>query len=571
MLKSSDKYGNFDNKIYALSHYWMGEAWYRQGVYGEALDNYNAFLVQPGVVNYPEYPLALYNMGYCYFSQKQYQDAAVWFSKFIPLSGKQQKEVIADANNRLGDCYFVQMQYAKAVGYYDNALKAGVGTSDYTLFQKALALGVTGKDNEKINVLNQLLSTYPNSSYKADVYFQIAESYVKLNRVDMAITNYRKVISDYPKSSYVKKSLVALGLLYFNANRNNDAIASYKKVIEDYPGTPEAENAMLGLKNVYVDNKNVEGYYGYMKDKGVLTSSDLIEQDSLMYLTAERTYMSGDYAKAVQSLSNYIEKNPDGRYLLNAWFYKGDCHYRAQQDAPALEAFDHVISSPRSRFTEPALLGASRIKFRQKDYAGAADYYGRLEEIAEVQSNRIEARMGLLESWSMLGDNARVIEMADKILMSGKLSQDQERKTRFAKAKALQANDRQMLALEEYQKVASEVKSAEGAESKFHIAEIYYQRKDIANAEKVITDFADKTTPHQYWMAKSFLLWADIFREKGDNFQALQTLQSLIDYYEKTDDGIVDQAKEKKRQISEKQSVTSKPDTEQEEQEIEIR
>ena len=103
-------------------------------------------------------------------------------------------------------------------------------------------------------------------------------------------------------------------------------------------------------------------------DKGVLTSSDLIEQDSLSYLTAERIYMSGDYARASQSLKNYIEKHPDGRFLLNAHFYKGDCNYRANEYDEALASFDYVIDQPRSRFTEPALLGASRIKFRLKDY-----------------------------------------------------------------------------------------------------------------------------------------------------------------------------------------------------------
>ncbi|HEX2396425.1 MAG TPA: tetratricopeptide repeat protein, partial [Bacteroidales bacterium] len=493
-----------------------------------------------------------------------------WFSRFISASKNQQKEVISDAYNRLGDCFFVQSQYSKAVGYYDNAIKAGGKASDYTMFQKALALGVTGKDQEKINVLNQLLSSYPNSSYKPDVYFQMAESYVKLSQQDPAITNYQKVINDYPKSSYVKKSLLGLGLLYFNTNRNSDAIASYKKVIEDYPGTQEAENATIGLKNVYVDNKDVEGYFAYMQNKGVLTSSDLMEQDSLMYLTAERIYMTGDYEKAKQSLASYIQKNPEGRFQLNAHFYKGDAHYRAREDEAALEAFQYVIDHPRSRFTEPALLGASRIKFRLKDYDEAAQFYQRLEEIAEVHANLLEARMGLIDCYMALEEYQEVIDMADKVLLAEKLSQEQQRKTHFAKAKALQANDRPMLAIDEYRQVASEVKSAEGAESKFRLAEIYYQRKETENAEKVIADFADKTTPHQYWMAKSFLLWADIFREKGDYFQASQTLQSLIDYYERTDDGIIAEAKEKKRQIDNRQNPVSSPAKDEDENEIEI-
>ena len=171
----------------------------------------------------------------------------------------------------------------------------------------------------------------------------------------------------------------------------------------------------------------------------------------------------------------------------------------------------------------------------------------------------------------MLQDYSKVIEIADKTLLTEKLSQEQERDTRFAKAKALQANDRPMLALDEYKKVAIEVKSAEGAESKFRLAEIYYQRKEVENAEKVIADFADKTTPHQFWMARSFLLWADIFKEKGDDFQAIQTLQSLIDYYEKTDDGIIDEARLKKKQLTDKQSVKPKAAELEEGEEIEIR
>lgn len=567
MLSNSSTFGNQDNKIYSLGLYWKGEAYYRLNDYTRSIDNYTLFLAQPGVFTYEEYAPAHYNLGYCYFALKQYEDAILWFKRYTGMTRNRQQDILADVYNRLGDCYFVQMDYANAVNFYDMAIKTGRGNIDYALLQKGLALGVTGRNNEKIATLNQLMTTYPKSAYSADVLYQMAESYVKLNQNDKAVTMYKKVVSDYPKSSYNKKSLLNLGLLYFNMNGNDEAIKYYKQVINDFPGSDEAENAMIGLKNVYVDNNSVDSYYNYVKSLGILTSADLIEQDSLTYLSAEKIYMSGDYVKAAQSLGNYINQHPDGRFVLNAHFYKGDCSYRANDYTEALESFDYIISHSTSRFTEPALLGASRIKFRQKDYSAAAEYYSRLEEVAEVKSNLLEARMGMIKCYSLLEDHNKVIDLADRILLTEKLSPEQERETRFAKAKALLARDRQMLALEEFRKVASDVKNAEGAESKYRIAEIYYGRKEIENAEKEISDFANKTTPHQFWMAKSFLLWSDIFVDKGDDFQAIQTLQSLIDYYEKPDDGILDAAKAKRKLLADRQEKANTPAA-QEEMEI---
>jgi hypothetical protein len=57
--------------------------------------------------------------------------------------------------------------------------------------------------------------------------------------------------------------------------------------------------------------------------------------------------------------------------------------------------------------------------------------------------------------------------------------------------------------------------------------------------------FIDQKSPHQYWMARVFLLIADISLQKGDRLQARATLQSLNDYYEIDNDGILDEVKAK--------------------------
>jgi len=76
-----------------------------------------------------------------------------------------------------------------------------------------------------------------------------------------------------------------------------------------------------------------------------------------------------------------------------------------------------------------------------------------------------------------------------------------------------------------------------------------YVRKQYEEAKEVIFDFVELNTPHQYWMAKSFILLADIYMIGNDSFQALATLESIIDYYEETNDGILDLARRKKADI----------------------
>jgi len=100
-------------------------------------------------------------------------------------------------------------------------------------------------------------------------------------------------------------------------------------------------------------------------------------------------------------------------------------------------------------------------------------------------------------------------------------------------------------ALTDFRKLAREVVSAEGAESKFRVAELLYRENQTEEAEKIVLEFIDQKSPHEYWMARMFILLSDISVRKGDILQAKVTLESLRDYYTIKDDGILDEVKSK--------------------------
>ncbi len=558
LLDRSTTYGVFDSKLKSLALFWKAEAFYRLGNYSDAIAGYLSFIEEPGVYQLNEYSLSLYGIGYSCFQQQKYQEASDWFRKFVTQMNQAKVKTVGDALNRAGDCFFIRKDYYAAIDFYDRSITNGSTDVDYALFQKGLSLGVLNKEEQKIEVLNQLINAFPASNFLDDALYEMGESYFAINQPEKAVQSYRRIIETYPNSSYVSRALVSLGLIYYNTARSQEAMNVYKRVIQDYPGTDEASGALSGLKNVYVDQNNVDGYFEYARKLGSFARVSEREQDSLSYISAENQYMSGDCEKSSRNFQKYIENHPEGSFILNAHFYKGDCNYQLKQYDEALTSFDYVISKPKNVFTEQSLLGAARIAFQQKNYMKALNYYKRLAGLTETRGNLLEARVGQMRCSYFLEDYSGSIDASRAVLETEKLPEAIEREARFKLAKSLYARDRLMLALEEFQKVATEVTSPEGAESKYRMAEIYFKRDDIAEADKVIADFAGKTTPHQYWMAMSFILWADIFAAQGDFFQAIQTLQSIIDYYGNSDDGILILARDKHKQYVNLQQADEK-------------
>ena len=552
MFDKSLEFSEFDKILVARAYYWKGEAYYRQADYNKAIQMYNSFMTSPGAASLDEFELAHYNIGYANFNLKKYDDALNWFRRYTGLMKDAKTKTVADSYNRIGDCFFMKSSYWVAIENYEKAINLKVTDADYSLFQKAFALGLVSRHEKKVTFLNQLLKDYPKSAYIDDALYELGRAYVVLNSHDQAIGSFNKLLNDYPKSSYVSKALLQLGLIYYNTNKNKEAITYYKKVIEQFPGTADARNAMSGLKTVYMDNNDVDSYFAYLESKGEAANVRVTEQDSLSYSTAETAYMKGDCDKAIQQFSKYIEKFKNGNFLLNANFYTADCNIRNNKPDEALKGLEYVISKPRNMFTEQALVGATSIHYNKGEYAPALELFKRLESEAEIKNNILEAKIGQMRCDFKLNDYANSIMSAKSLLNSEKAPDEINREAHFILAKSYLETQTLGAAADELKLVAKDMKSAEGAECKYLLAKVYYDQGKKDLAEKEIKEFINKNTPHQYWLGKSFLLWSDIFVDRKDEFQAMQTLQSILDYYEIPNDGIRAEAKEKKDKLTAK-------------------
>ncbi len=201
-------------------------------------------------------------------------------------------------------------------------------------------------------------------------------------------------------------------------------------------------------------------------------------------------------------------------------------------------------------FTEPALEAASKISFREKDYHRAADYYRAMLEMAAQKTNIFDATLGLMRCYFELGEYSNTITAAQEVLELDKIQEENIREANFKIARSFHELNEVDFAYDFYEKVANEVNSKEGAKSKYMMISILYDRGELDLAEELVYEFINMNTPHQYWMGMAFLTLSDVYIEKGDEFSAINSLQSLIDYYTIPDDGIIANAKQRKAALT---------------------
>lgn len=538
---------SFNPAYKAQAIYWNAEANYRIGQYQKAIEGFTAFQSTPGAFSLPEFGTAYYSIGYCYFNLKNYTESSVWFRKYLNQS-KTTDQLKADANNRTGDCFYQNREYAEAMKYYTASISLNTFDADYALYQRAICFGLDKNYTAKSSDLKILLAQFPNSSFSDDAMFELARTYERMNEIESAIESYNKILTQMPQSVFAKKALLQLGLIYYNKNDFNNSIVFYKKVVENYPNTDESGAALIGIKNNYIDLNNVDAYFDYSNSLGNHTQVSSTAQDSIFYAAVEKKYMAGD-SSAVSQFEDYLNRFPEGSFRLNASYYLAENYYSKGQFAKSLDLYRDVVSKTDNIFSESSLLKAGELTFNAKNFNEALGYFLRLEKMASSKWNVLKSKAGIMRCYFKLEDPANAIKAAIALLPTENITEPMIREANFILASSYYKLKQPEDALKYFSIVAVDTKTAEGAESKYYKAKILFDKNMLTESETEIMDFINKNSPHQYWLAQSFILLSDIYLAKNDLFQARHTLCSLVDNYATQTDGIIDTAKVKMGKI----------------------
>jgi len=537
--------------------FWKAEIAYRLNRIDDAIRYFLEYL-KSGAVNGEVNPTdARYNLGYCFLKKENYRQAQGFFEQVVrnPKIGSSPLE--QDAYVRDADCYYMNRDYRTALAMYNKVVDFSWPASDYATFQKAMIAGV-GSGKDKITLLNTINRLYPGSNLSADVNMEIAGTYLAGENYREALPYLKNVLRSPGADALKPRAYLQSGIAWYNLNNNKEALNQYDSLLRQYPNSPEAQDGLDNAKTIYVEEGRSAEYVNFAKGMGVEVSAT--QEDQLAYEEAEVQFNNGNFPGAVQRFESYLAKFPDGKYSLEANYYKSEIYFSQKDWAKAVVGYAAVGDRAPNKFGEKSLLQAARLYFfNLKDYANAEKYFSKLKDFSSSQENKMEAMRGLLRSQYQLQKWPEAVANAKDLLTQKGLSVDDKVLANMAIAKSYQSAGQCEAALQYFRVAAPLTKSAYGAEARYQIADCLFHQNQLKDAEKAAFEVINKSGSYEEWVTKAYLLLGDVYFAEKDYFNAKATYQSIVENAKIEDIRL--QAQQKLAQVTEEERKNSKVDT----------
>lgn len=544
----------YNASVLPYINFWKAEISYRLNKTDDAIRYYLEYLKTGGTNGEVSPVNARYNLGYCFLKKENYRQAQGFFEQVVRTPQLNSSPLEQDAYIRDADCYYMNRDFKTALGMYNKVLELSWPASDYATFQKAMIAGVSN-GKEKINLLNSINRKYPASNLAADANMEIAGTYLAGEQYREALPYLKNVLRAPGADALKPRAYLQSGIAWYNLNNNKEALNQYDSLLKSFPNSPEAQDALDNAKSIYVEEGRSGEYVNFAKSMGVEVTAS--QEDQLAYEEAEVQFNNGNFAGASQKFEAYLSKFPDGKYALEANYYKSEIYYSQKDWAKAVTGYQAVADRVPNKFGEKSLLQAARLNFFElKNYGQAEKYFTRLKDFASGQENKMEAMRGLLRSQYQLEKWPDAVANAKDLLAQKGVSTDDKVLANMAIAKSYQVNNQCETALQYFRTAAALSKSAYAAEARYQIADCLFHQNQLKDAEKAAFEVVNKSGSYEEWVTKAYLLLGDIYFSEKDYFNAKATFQSIVDNAKIED--LRKQAQQKLSQVTDEEKKNSK-------------
>jgi tetratricopeptide (TPR) repeat protein len=221
---------------------------------------------------------------------------------------------------------------------------------------------------------------FVQSENEARVLFSRAQKQWRLQNFDEAIRGFKAVRAKYPKSEYALTALWEIATIYyFNQYDISSALYYFEKLAKEYPESDRAADSHL-------------------------KAAEILEVEL------------NEISRAIDHWKIALQTSLDEDLRREIFFKLGDASFKTDNLEDALMRFALIVADGQNQhLVDQARIRIGSIFQLQNEHDRAAKTFDQVLEMTECSHCRLQAQLGLIESYEHLDRLPLAIEIAESI------------------------------------------------------------------------------------------------------------------------------------------------------------
>lgn len=467
------------------------------------------------------------HLGYVNMALEKYESAQTNFAQAgkieTPISDPQSKAV---SHVLQADAALMNKNFMEADKLYVQAFNEKYEDPAYILYQRALIAGVQNNNEEKINLLNNLIKNYPQSPYHTDAQYELASAYNLENKSTPAITILNDLIKNNAKGLGAK-SLILLASIYQKDNNATDAIKTYQTLVKTYPQHPNNEQHLETLYALYIMKQDPKGYQDFIRDNHIKSDKNITEEQGF-YDIAEAKYINLDFIGAIDAFKNFQNKYPESNLMPQVDYYLAQSYSKIYKFSEAKNHYGKLLNTSDEGLKMLSLMNLAKIENADGNFTQSQEYLMQLYALESRDNLDSEILFVELKNLNHL-DKFAEFETALGILEDNSELSIEEKDwiTLFSANSDMHLNPNNAL-LSTYESLMKNAQGQIAAEARVRKAQLLLKLNMLTEAEKACDFAIDKNNDYNFWLVKAYIVIADVLAAQKDYVSARATIQSVI-------------------------------------------
>lgn len=235
--------------------------------------------------------------------------------------------------------------------------------------------------NQAISAYRHLLTHYPAVGFRDKANFRIGEAMVHSQRYDRAINLFKSFIDEYPQSDLLPQVYYWYAEALYRSGDSKNALFYYAKVIKHDPQNKMADYALFSAGYIYEKRQQY--------DKALEAYTKLIQTQPNSTLKEQAGYRKGfaafgkkDYNRAIDFLSSALKQYPQSDLKSEAQYFIGESFFKNQDYSKAIQAYKIITAIAQNEFADDAQYSLAWTYHTTQDYQKAAQAFIKAAQIS---------------------------------------------------------------------------------------------------------------------------------------------------------------------------------------------